>query len=206
MAADNVSKCQLVRRPWIWLLRVRHRKGYGVHSPSAYAFLRGVVYESGTYYAYAELDRLHPWWQRWLHLYPVRCRRLLFRLANYVHPSTILILGERPMEEAYMRAAVPSAKIEKLCPISPIGPISPRGPIDLLFVAREALSQLTLPLPPMAENGMLIVEGIHADAAARDRWRAIQQDPQTVITYDLYTYGLVFFDSTKYPQHYIVNF
>lgn len=197
MAADNVSKCQLVRRPWIWLLRVRHRKGYGVHSPSAYAFLRGVVYESGTYYAYAELDRLHPWWQRWLHLYPVRCRRLLFRLANYVHPSTILILGERPIEEAYMRAAVPSATIVHQ---------APTAPGELWFVARESLSALPMPLPPMAENGMLIVEGIHTDAAARDRWRAIQQDPQTVITYDLYTYGIVFFDSTKYPQHYIVNF
>lgn len=197
MAADNVSKCQLVRRPWVWLLRVRHRKGYGVHSPSAYAFLRGVVYESSTYYAYAELDRLHPWWQRWLHLYPVRCRRLLFRLANFVHPETICILGKRPIEEAYMRAAVPSATIVHEAPAA-------HG--ELWFVAREALSQLTLPLPPMAEGGLLIVEGIHADAAALDRWRAIQQDPQTVITYDLYTYGLVFFDSTKHPQHYIVNF
>ena len=197
MAADNVSKCQLVRRPWVWLLRVRHRKGYGVHSPSAYAFLRGVVYESSTYYAYAELDRLHPWWQRWLHLYPVRCRRLLFRLANFVHPGTILILGERPIEEAYMRAAVPLATIVHDAPPA-------HG--ELWFVARESLSVLPTPLPPMTEDGMLIVEGIHADAAALDRWRAIQQDPQTVITYDLYTYGLVFFDSTKHPQHYIVNF
>lgn len=197
MAVDNVSKCQFVRRPWIWLLRVRHRKGYGVHSPSAYAFLRGVVYEAGAYYAYADLDRLHPWWQRWLHLYPVRCRRLLFRLANYIHPGTICMFGERPIEEAYMAAAVPSATIVHEWPTAPC---------ELCFVAREALSQLTLPLSPMAKGGMLIVEGIHADATARDRWRDIQQDPQTVITYDLYTYGLVFFDSTKHPQHYIVNF
>jgi len=96
-----------------------------------------------------------------------------------------------------MTAAVPSATVVHEMPTAPC---------ELCFVAREALSQLTLPLSPMAGGGMLIVEGIHTDAAALDRWRDIQQDPQVVITYDLYTYGLVFFDSTKHPQHYIVNF
>ena len=192
-----LSKCQFIRRPWVWLLRVRHRKGYGVHSPSAYAFLRGVVYETAAYYAYAELDRLHPWWQRYMLSYSLTCRRLLFRLANYIHPRTICILGSVPIEKAYLTAAVPTADV-----VQTLDATSP----ELIFVAREALAQLPQPLPKMAATGMLIVEGIYADAASHDRWRAICQDPQTVITYDLYTYGLVLFDRTKHPQHYIVNF
>ena len=192
-----LSKCQFIRRPWVWLLRVRHRKGYGVHSPSAYAFLRGVVYEQGCYYAYAQLDALHPWWQRHLLRYPLTCRRLLFRLANYIHPRTICILGERPTEAAYLKAAVPTAEVVKTLGMEPQ---------EFVFVAQEALKQLPQPLPEMAATGMLVVEGIHADAASIDRWRAIRRDPQSVITYDLYTYGLVFFDRTKHPQHYIVNF
>ena len=50
--------------PWIWLKRFRHRRGYGVHSPFAFAFLTDVVYERNAYYAYHELDASLAWWQR----------------------------------------------------------------------------------------------------------------------------------------------
>ncbi len=195
-----MSNCQFIRRPWIWFLRFRHRKGYGVHSPSAYAFLRGVVYEGGEYYAYERLNRLHPWWQRWLLRYPITCRRLLFRLANEVHPATIAITGDRPLERTYMSAAVPSAEWITVAADQKL------PSADLLFITADALPTLALPLPPMPSTGMLVAEGIHANAAARAAWNNILRDAQSIVSYDLYTYGIVRFDNTKHQQHYIVNF
>ena len=77
----------MIHHPLIWLKRLPHRKGYGVHSPFAYNFLRDVVYESNHYYAYEDIEHhlKGNWWQR-------RCQRkrerLLFRLRNWC--------GERP--------------------------------------------------------------------------------------------------------------
>lgn len=182
---------RLVRRPWIWLARFRKRRGYGVHSPFAYAFLRGVVFERTPYYAYARLAGLHPWWVRWSRSYPMSCRRLLFRLANYVHPRTIAVIGDRPIEQAYLQAAVPSAQL------------TPQQG-DFIFVANEALPHFTLPaMPP---SGMVVIEGIHRDASSLAAWRRMKDDPQTGVTFDLYDYGLLFFNHNIHKQHYKVNF
>ena len=38
-------------RPLRWLLRFRKRCGYGIHSPFAFQFVTGVIYEKGAYFA-----------------------------------------------------------------------------------------------------------------------------------------------------------
>lgn len=53
-----MNKSSIVR-PLRWLLRFRHRRGYGIHSPFAFSFVTGVVYEQGTYYAYPELKAMY---------------------------------------------------------------------------------------------------------------------------------------------------
>ena len=185
---------RLVRRPWIWIARFRKRRGYGVHSPFAYAFLRGVVFEREAYYAYDDLNRLHPWWIRWSQAYPLLCRRLLFRLANFTHPRTLVLMGDRPVERAYLEAAVPSARWTRLTD----------GIADFIFVAHEELPNITLPqMPP---SGMVVAEGIHHDKASQRIWKALQSNPQTVLTFDLYDYGIILFNSNYPKRHYIVNF
>lgn len=81
----------MIHHPLIWLKRLPHRKGYGVHSPFAYNFLRDVVYERSHYYAYEDIERHLEgnWWQR---LCQRKRERLLFRLRNWC--------GERPFIHA----------------------------------------------------------------------------------------------------------
>ena len=173
------------------MARFRQRRGYGVHSPFAYAFLRGVVLERTPYYAYSHLALLHPWWVRWSRSYPMQCRRLLFRLANYAHPRTMAVYGNRPVERDYLQAAVPSARLTD-------------GPADFIFVGHEVLAEWKLPeMPP---SGMVVVEGIHHDNASRQAWQRLRSATQTIVTFDLYDYGILFFNPTLTPQHYIVNF
>ena len=195
---------RLIRRPWTWFLRFRKRRGYGVHSPSAFAFITGVVHEQSAYYAYAPLSRLHPWWVRWGKLYPMTCRRLLFRLANYVHPSTITLLGASPTDQAYLSAAVPTAHINPVNTIYSIRP-RPQAP-TLFFIAAAHLQEAPAIAATLQSGDALILEGIHSNRDARSLWKTMKANPHTGITFDLYTYGIVFFDTTPHKQHYLVNF
>ena len=97
-------------RQWIWLKRFRHRRGYGVHSPFAFDFLTYVVYERGEYYAYRELKKRYPVVCLCGGLHRLKCRKFLFRLSNYVHPSLIRIYGHvKEAETAYLAAGCRSA-------------------------------------------------------------------------------------------------
>ena len=190
---------RLIRHPWIWFLRFRHRRGYGVHSPFAFGFINDVVYEHTAYYAYRELAQLHPWWVRWFRLYPLTCRRLLFRLANYVHPQTILLLGNRPVERQYLSAAVTSARwIQEQD--------AKYRAADLVFIAHEQLAKATDFIGKMPTTGVMVLEGIHKGRQACRLWQQLQADSRTGITFDLYTYGILFFDPHLNKQHYNINF
>ena len=211
---------RLFRRPWIWLSRFRQRKGYGVHSPFAYSFIRGVVLESSAYYAYADLAPLHPWWVRWFHLYPMQCRRLLFRLANFAEPRTVELRTEDEVAAKYIRAAVPRAEVRRkegamsgevrrkeggLAAV-PEGSPEGREAADFVLVGKERLEEAAAVAARMPERGMLVCEGIHESRRAKEIWRTICEAPHTGVTFDLYTYGVAFFNPKLHKQHYKVNF
>lgn len=200
---------RLFRRPWIWLSRFRQRKGYGVHSPFAYSFIRGVVLESSAYYAYAELSHLHPWWVRWFRLYPMQCRRLLFRLANFAEPRMVELRTADEVAAKYIRAAVPRAEVRRkeggLAAV-PEGSPEGREAADFVLVGKERLEEAAAVAARMPERGMLVCEGIHESARAKEIWRTIREAPHTGVTFDLYTYGVAFFNPKLHKQHYKVNF
>ncbi len=200
---------RLFRRPWIWLSRFRQRKGYGVHSPFAYSFIRGVVLESSAYYAYADLAPLHPWWVRWFHLYPMQCRRLLFRLANFAEPRTVELRTADEVAARYVRAAVPRAEVRRkeggLAAV-PEGSPEGREAADFVLVGKDRLEEAATVAARMPERGMLVCEGIHESRRAKEIWRTIREAPHTGVTFDLYTYGVAFFNPKLHKQHYKVNF
>lgn len=84
------------------LRKIKHRKGFGVHSPFAYNLITKVVEESCSYYAYQQVDEI---WRTQIcnkltqddfHLrkpIPVKYGRLLFRLVNRFHPHVIVEYG-----------------------------------------------------------------------------------------------------------------
>ena len=186
---------QLIRNPFVWLWRFRHRRGYGIHSPWAYSFVRGVLLEPGRYYAYDELDHHYPWHQRYLLRYPLHCHRLLFRLANYAQAQTFGIIGQR---DAFSTAETASLSMGYL------------KAKELKDNPEEA--QLCLVKPDALPNyelqpcQMLILEGIHRNPPCRAKWEAVKADPRTGCTFDVYTYGIVFFELQRHKQHYTICF
>ena len=72
---------QLYRRI-VWLSRIHRCRGFGIQSPTDYAFVRYVVNEHWPYYAYEELTD-----KDWL---KQKLGRLYFRIANWRQPQAIL--------------------------------------------------------------------------------------------------------------------
>lgn len=196
----------IVRRGWVWLKRFRHRRGYGVHSPFAFDFLTSVVYERGEYYAYRELRRRHPVSARGGGRHALKCRRFLFRLANYVRPAVIRLYGQVDREaQDYLASGCTSAV---LCRGGQdCGAAVPAGAPELRIVGRGIPpSEWQVLAAGLSGRSVCLLAGIHETAVARDGWKAVKRLPQVVVTFDLYDYGLLFYDNSKQRQHYIVNF
>ena len=87
--------------------RLRHRHGFGIHSPWAFTFVREVLCprRGYAYYAYSGLPRLHG------HI----GERLLFRLLVVLQPASVAIVGAAASRieavEAIVKAACPGCAI-----------------------------------------------------------------------------------------------
>lgn len=171
----------------MWLLRVRNRCGYGVHSPFAFRFITDVVYERTPFYAYEALGRSLPWHCQW------RIRRgleLLLRIANYRQPRVIALDAQvpslLPWAETYLRAGCSTADVVSLAEAEQA---------DLVFLSRPDDRAPAL----LGERGILILDNLHHHR----EW--FRQLPCTV-SFDLYDLGIAFFHVPYYKQGYKVNF
>lgn len=199
----------VIRRRWIWLKRFRHRRGYGVHSPFAFDFLTNVVYERGEYYAYRALREQYFSPAYWWNGHTVKCRKFLLRLANYVHPSVIRIYGHAGKDmEDYMRAGCPSALLLHEDMGGEAALPSGGGRDELFYVGAGVPPRHWMSLAGQVptEHSVCLLCGIHGSAEARCHWERVKCHPRVSVSFDLYDYGILFFDSSKQNQHYIVNF
>lgn len=200
-----------IGRLWVRLKRFSHRRGYGVHSPFAFNFLTYVVYERGEYYAYRDLAARHPvsFFRRGSHL--VKCRKFLFRLANHVHPVVIRLVGDIGVAEAdYLSSGCCSAAVARGGGGAE-GQGSEAGaslPKELVCVGRDVPpgEWAALVARPRAEDSACLIAGIHRSAGSRQAWDEVKRLDAVVVSFDLYDYGLVFFDRSKQRQHYIIWF
>ena len=100
-----------VRGLWVFLKRLRHCAGFGVQSPTDYAFVREVIYERWPYALYAELEAKF-YGTNWFLL---KLSQLLLRVSNYAQASRIGIIGPLPpVMEAHMKAGCRKSTIEPI--------------------------------------------------------------------------------------------
>lgn len=202
------------KRPFIWLLRFRHRCGYGVHSPFAFDFITNVVYEKTPYYAYQRLaeeeKKLPPPRRRRGMGESLKVKRLLFRLVNRTQPAFIVNAGVPSASSLYLQAARPSAEYVETTELS--GLFLEQGmPVDFLYLHDfrnpEFVGQVfRICLPRTTSRSVFVIEGIAYGRPMRELWKRMQADERVGITFDLYDVGILFFDRTKIKQHYVVNF
>ena len=186
---------------WIWLKRAGKTRGFGVQSPSAYSFIRYVVNEHYPYYAYADLkDRLDM-----LSRLEHKLGRLLFRLANFWQPDA------RYTDETkflpYMYAGCHRSDVYSLGEfLSGKHPATEKNMVVVDFSHLSIQKVITEVLPLCGEQTLLVCLDLHKSKEVYQGWKQIQESAFSGITYDLYYAGIVFFDKSKYKQHYEVNF
>lgn len=203
-----------LRRFWIWCKRFRHRCGYGVHSPSDFFLITSVIYEKRHYYAYRALKKRG--FSTFLPHYRRKVNRLLFRLVNYFRPKTLIEVGiGNGSSIGYMRAACRTMdsftmkgrdKDKTLQQLKE--KLAAMPTLDCLHIAhtpyyKEVFAQA---IPYVGSHSWFIIGGIHDSKEKKEWWKQVVAGEDTGITFDLYDIGLVFFDKTRYKQHYIVNF
>ena len=204
------SLLALPPRLWRWLVRFRHRCGYGIHSPFAFNFVTGVIYERGQYYAYDSLSRTcRPHNER-----PALRRRdlrLLFRIANAATAQNLLLAAhDGGRAERYIAAARPHARRRTTVPTREAmrQALLPPQEIDFLYTEAELLDAelLSLLLSKSSPHAYIVLHAIHRNEAARTAWALLQADRRIRVTFDLHDFGIACLEARLNKENYLINY
>ena len=169
----------------VWLSRIHCCRGFGIQSPTDYAFVRYVVNEHWPYYAYDVL-REDDWLRE-------KLGRLYFRLANWRQPTVIL----SDDYQQWWHAGCKKAKC--MSNLSPLAPC----PLPLARITIDQWADFQSLLPHCDQQSVLVIEDIRHNWPL---WQEIARSPQTGTTFDLYYCGIVFFDAKRFKHNYKINF
>ncbi len=189
---------------WRWLRRCGFSRGFGVQSPSAYSFIRYVVNEHYSYYAYAELrDRLDM-----LSRHEHKLGRLLLRLANYWQPDVRYTAAQQYLP--YLYAGCHRSEVKDLSDLvfeANKENFSAQSSLIVLDLSSYDISHVGDDiLPYCTSKTMLVLLNMQDRRLIEQEWIMIQNSEYTGISFDLYYAAIVFFDKSIYKQHYEVNF
>lgn len=206
----NFAPMNLLKSTWIWLCRFRHRKGYGVHSPFAFQFIRTVLNERESYYAYRDLQPLRP---QYAHRTSASVDRLLLRLANFAQPRHVVMVGaDNDLSFMYIQAGCKKVKGEFLTDVQQaihrLQSSSWQHPIDLLVLGDEALHPqlFQAALAHITPQTVVVVQGLYNTPANRQLWRSWVRHESVVQAFDLYECGVLLFNTQYQKQTFKVNF
>lgn len=195
-----------LRMTCLWLCRCHLSRGFGIQSPSVYWFVRYVVSVHNPYYAYKKLKEVYPT----LHPRERKVYSFLFRLANYLQPLSIVI-GREDCEA--MRSY-----LQEGCQRSIIQPsLSLTDVVDFdIFKLERILYIYSIDELPerlwnnvitfMSPDSVMVVTRIHRSKQSLSRWSDVCSHPSVSISLDLYHCGILFFDTARSKQHFVVNF
>ena len=164
----------------IWLSRIHCCWGFGIQSPTDYAFVRYVVNEHWPYYAYDKLSA-----DSWLH---EKLGRLYFRLANWRQPAHMLTDEYEKWWHAGCQKTQFVNKLER---------------VELARISVSQWDDFQSSIPQCDQQTVVVVEDIWRNWS---RWQQIARDPRTGTSFDLYYCGIVFFDTKRYKHNYKINF
>lgn len=208
-----------------WVNRQRHNRGYGVQSPSEFFFVTQVLKEHLPYYAYAYLETIAT---------EEKCNKKhlkeLFRITNHHSPSNCIAIGSVPAACA-ISTARPS--VEKYCITDNAinketseflahhkcktlegemtelleSALKELGGVGMVYIGncKEHAELLETALRYTNGKSIIVVEGIHRNKEVQKWWKSIVESTETVVTYDLYSYGLLYFNRERRKQHYTLK-
>ena len=213
-----------------WLRRKCNSLGYGVQSPNDFYFVQHVLLEELPYYNYEIIEKVGRERHGQVPSYPNITNKLLFRLANYLHPDTIIEVGAGTSSLS-LSLACPSAQCiaitnskechEELQHLLPLHTrvkkgdemelfqqfLQEKGTIGMLHIAHTTRHQEILDhaLPYVTDRTLIVIEGIGSSKEKYAWWESLQNNPQIGITYDLEDIGLIFFNRSRHKESYWIK-
>lgn len=210
-----------------WINRKRHNRGFGIQSPSAFFFITQILREKLPYYAYEKLDSIAENCQE----LSVRRCRTLFRIANDLAPTNATIIASataacaissanRNTSKQFIteQAEIPHEAAKHLaeCHCSHISgntltlfkeSLKAHKSLGLLYIGKCHNQQELLHTALQCANkeSIIIVEGINQSKQHRQWWEQIISNPKTIVTYDMHSMGILFFDHDKQKQNYTLK-
>ncbi|MBO5787872.1 MAG: hypothetical protein J6R07_04275 [Bacteroidaceae bacterium] len=210
-----------------WINRKRHNRGFGIQSPSAFFFITQVLREKLPYYAYDRLDLIAECCND---MSAKRCRRL-FRIANDVSPASAITVASATAACAIGSACsrIPKQFISNSKDTNPevVRHLADCGCSRLcgntLQLLKKCLEEnkgagllyigpcdnqkelLKAAMEQTNKESVIIVEGIHRSKRHFEWWQQAISDPRTIVTYDMYSMGILFFNSERPKQNYTLK-
>lgn len=187
-----------IKKPFIWVIRFRKRRGYGVHSPFAFNFITTVLYQRGQFYNYKLINQLPRSKEE-----SKRILKLIFRLVNFIQPKTIVYRSTNSFVPEVMRWSRSDVQIS--------ASLNDFTRVDLAYLSyktpkEDLVYEIRTLWPSLHEDSMLIIYGIGYSKEMKALWAELIKDDKSGISFDLYDMGILFFNKSKNKQDYIVNF
>ena len=186
-----------LKRYLIWLLRCRHSRGFGIQSPSDYAFVRYVVNEHYPYYAYSDLRDEFPA----LDSCSRKLMELYFRISNWMQADFAVVRSDN---SAVCRRYVESGCKKTKFVNADISCISSNDALLFIFGKNGKTDDFTFLKYLNARLLFVIVEDIYG--SNRQIWKNLSENSSVRVSYDLYYVGFASFDKTRYKTNYKINF
>ena len=183
--------------------RFRHNRGYGVQSPSAFHFVTSVLKEKHLYYSYPAIEK-----QAKSGRHATYCKRL-FRIANYLRSQNIVMLAPHKAEAFALTVARRNVPVTLLDEAGDnlAEMLSGNGTLGLLYVGKcnNYASIVEEAIKYVSSDSAVIVKGIYSSHEKELWWQQIKQNPSVCVTFDLYSMGILFFDTKYKKQHYTLK-
>lgn len=196
-----------LRRTWRRWRRIRHRCGYGIHSPFAFGLVTGVIYEREAYYAYAPLHALRPQHTEAL------CERddqLLFRLINYHQPRSCFVVGAHAeLTMQYLKAGCCNCSFhhtdgaEALCEQHPTQ-FPPETDMLCLIGCDTWTEWAERALQSDGSRCMIVISDIDADKG--HAWQHIIKNTRVRISFNLGHIGILCCEKRLNKQDFIIRY
>ena len=198
----------ILRRSLIWISRIGYCRGFHVQSPTDYRFICEVINERSLYYLYTDLQKERLIFDK----VELKLCRLYFRISNFVQPGVCLAFTSvNSNSSAYILAGCNKVRIFSVSDTQHIDIsqlIRLFKSIDMVHVtmSHHHISCIYQLMDYVNDHTVFIIDDIQKDNATRRMWNQLLLDKRVRISFDLYYCGIIFFDSNRYKQNYIVNF
>lgn len=211
--------------------KIKHRKGYGVHSPFAFSIITDVIEEKSAYYAYSVMHRIY------MNNSPISYKAacLILRLANRFQTRKILELNcdggysllplllvdsrneiislakEFEEKSARNRLAWLEKRASQVKYIREVSELDEDYKADFIVMTSRPEGYSDDELVDyfekyMHDNTIVFVKGIQINHDLEIFWDKLCDHEDIAITMDLFDYGLAIRKPRFFKQHYIVSF